>query len=257
MAAAAIAAAVASFVFAGRFGRSPNPAVVRTNILGPPGLQTSTRPADAAISPDGRMVAFTATQGRGRQVFVRFLNGGEPLPVTTDDADHQSPRWSPDGSSLVYFSPAGPGELQGTVNRIPTLGGPVQRVIASIGGADVGRNGRLGCFRLDNQQIQLVTAALDGSDLQVVANLETRYYLRFEVMDSPGVLGVIATALGKHQVSIEHMVQEGRSEDESAPVPVLIITHTCREGQLKRALASVADEAFMRSPPRFIRIEKV
>jgi Tol biopolymer transport system component len=130
----------------------------------------------SALSPDGRMVAFTATQGRGRQVFVRFLNGGEPLPVTTDDADHQSPRWSPDGSSLVYFSPAGPGELQGTINRIPTLGGPVQRVIASIGGADVGHNGRLACFRLHNEQLQLVTAALDGSEMQVIATLETRYY---------------------------------------------------------------------------------
>ena len=130
----------------------------------------------SSISRDGRMVAFTATQGRRRQLFVRFLNGGEPLHVTTDDADHQSPRWLPDGSALVYFSPAAPGEVQGAISKIPTLGGPVQRVIASIGGGDVSRGGRLACFRLENERIQLVTSSLDGSDVRVVATLETRHY---------------------------------------------------------------------------------
>ena len=43
----------------------------------------------SSISPDGRMVAFTAAQGGRRQVFIRYLNGGPPHPVTTDDADHQ------------------------------------------------------------------------------------------------------------------------------------------------------------------------
>ena len=130
----------------------------------------------SSISPDGRMVAFTATHGKRRQVFVRFLNGGDPLPVTSDDADHQSPRWLPDGSSLLYFSPAASGELQGAIYRIPALGGPVQRVTASIGGGDVSRTGRLACFRLENGRIQLATSSLDGSDLRVVGNLETRYY---------------------------------------------------------------------------------
>ena len=77
----------------------------------------------SSISPDGNMVAFTAAQGGRRQVFVRLLNGGQPLPVTSDDADHQLPRWLPDGSSLMYFSPAAPGEVQGAIYRIPTLGG--------------------------------------------------------------------------------------------------------------------------------------
>jgi homoserine dehydrogenase len=98
---------------------------------------------------------------------------------------------------------------------------------------------------------------LNQKSLEPADNLESRYYLRFDVTDSPGVLGVIATALGKHQVSIEHMVQEGRSEDGSETVPVLIITHTCREGRLRAALASVAPESFNRSAPRFIRIEQV
>jgi Tol biopolymer transport system component len=96
--------------------------------------------------------------------------------VTSDEADHQLPRWEPDGSSLVYFSPAASGEVQGAIYRIPTLGGSVQRVISSIGGGDVSRSGRLACFRLEGDRIQLVTATLEGSDVRVVTTLDTRHY---------------------------------------------------------------------------------
>jgi serine/threonine protein kinase len=131
---------------------------------------------NSSISPDGQMVAFTAPQGGRRQVFIQHVKGGPPLPVTTDDADHQLPRWLPDGSSLVYFSPAAPGDVQGAIYRIPMLGGSAQRVIGSLGGADVSRSGRLACFRLENERIQLVTSALDGAQMQVVTTLETRHY---------------------------------------------------------------------------------
>lgn len=130
----------------------------------------------SSISPDGRMLAFTAAQGGRRQVFIQILNGGQPRAVTSDEADHQLPRWLPDGSSLVYFSPAAPGEVQGAIYRIPTLGGSIQRVMASIGGADVSRSGRVACFRLENGHIQLVTSTLEGSDVQVITTLETRHH---------------------------------------------------------------------------------
>ena len=129
-----------------------------------------------SISPDGNMVAFTAAQSGRRQVFIRFLKGGPARPVTSDDADHQGPRWLFDGSALVYFSPAAPGEVQGAIYKIPTLGGSSQRLIASIGGGDVSRSGRLACFRLEGERIQLVTSALDGSDIRQVATLQTRHY---------------------------------------------------------------------------------
>jgi serine/threonine protein kinase/WD40 repeat protein len=129
-----------------------------------------------SISPDGKMVAFTAARGGKRQVFVRFVDRGEPLPVTSDDTDHELPRWLPDGISLIYFSPAGSGEIQGAIYKIPALGGAKQRVIASIGGGDVSSSGRLAYFRLENESIQLVTSTLDGSDVQLVTTLETRHY---------------------------------------------------------------------------------
>jgi serine/threonine protein kinase/dipeptidyl aminopeptidase/acylaminoacyl peptidase len=129
-----------------------------------------------SISPDEKSVAFTADVSGRRQVFVRLLAGGPSLPITTDQADHQHPRWLPDASSLMYFSPAAPGEAQGAIWVVSALGGSPRRIIGSVGGGDVSKSGRLACFRLVDGSIQLVSASLDGSDIQVVTRAVAGYY---------------------------------------------------------------------------------
>ena len=128
-----------------------------------------------SISPDRRSVAFTASVNGQRQIFVRLIASGPPLQITRDAIDHQLPRWSPDANSILYFSPAGPGEAQGTISSIPALGGPSRRVTASIGGADVSRTGRIACFSLVAQHVQLVTSELDGTDVRTVARFDAGY----------------------------------------------------------------------------------
>ncbi|HVU01166.1 MAG TPA: homoserine dehydrogenase [Polyangiaceae bacterium] len=85
-------------------------------------------------------------------------------------------------------------------------------------------------------------------------DVESRYYLRFDVADQPRVLAFIAGALGDEGVSIEQMVQEGREENQG-PVSVLMITHRTREGAVQNALRKIAVAPFMKVPPRLVRIE--
>jgi Tol biopolymer transport system component len=150
----------------------PDVRVVRLTDL--PGLEES-----PAISPDGMSVTFTAGVGGKRQVFVQLIAGGAPLQITRDAADHESPRWSPDSSSILYFSPAAVGAVQGSIWEIPALGGVPRRIVNSVGGADVNAtDGRLAFFRLAKEGIQLVTAPTDGSKFDVVAEFApTTYYL--------------------------------------------------------------------------------
>jgi Tol biopolymer transport system component len=96
--------------------------------------------------------------------------------ITKDDVDHQSPRWSPDGNSILYFAPAIPGDVQGAIWSIPALGGSPRRIISSIGDADVSKSGRLACFRLIDGRIQLVTSSLDGRDVRTVARSAAGYH---------------------------------------------------------------------------------
>ena len=171
-----VATVAAAWLARDRFGRPseppPDTRVMRLTEL--PGLEES-----PAVSPDGRSVAFTAGVGGTRQLFMQLITGGAPLQLTRDPADHEYPRWSPDSSSIFYFSPAAPGQLQGNIWEIPALGGVARRVVSSVGGADVSpTDGRLALFRLAPKGIQLVAATRDGSNSDVVAEFAAAtYYL--------------------------------------------------------------------------------
>jgi eukaryotic-like serine/threonine-protein kinase len=161
-----------------RFRRSAaDPSTVDTRsirLTDLPGLAES-----PAISPDGKSVAFTAGVGGKRQIFVQLIAGGAPLQISHDPFDHERPRWSPDSSSILYFSPAVSGAVQGSIWEIPALGGVPRRVVNSVGGADISpTNGRLALFRLAKEGIELVTAPTDGSRFDVVAKFApATYYL--------------------------------------------------------------------------------
>ncbi len=131
-----------------------------------------------AISPDGKSVAFTAYAGHKRQIWVRLVSGGTTLQLTRDEADHEAPRWAPDGAALLYYSPP-LDDAQGTLWEVPALGGSPRRVASSIGGGDISHDGkRVAFFRFAQDQIELVVAARDGSDARAIASLPLgQYYL--------------------------------------------------------------------------------
>ncbi|HEX2168552.1 MAG TPA: S9 family peptidase [Longimicrobiales bacterium] len=70
--------------------------------------------SDPAMSPDGRLVAFTVTtvkeaeNERHSEVWVVPSEGGEPVRYTSPGVSSSSPRWSHDGTHL-FFSSARPG----------------------------------------------------------------------------------------------------------------------------------------------------
>jgi Tol biopolymer transport system component len=129
-----------------------------------------------ALSPDGKSVAFTADAGGRRQVWVRLLAGGTPLQVTHGDADHQSPRWSPDSSSLIYFSPSEEPDGEGKVWQIPALGGTARPLVNSLGGADLSHDGKhIAYFHSNQGELELAVADPDGSNAQRLALLPNEY----------------------------------------------------------------------------------
>jgi homoserine dehydrogenase len=80
------------------------------------------------------------------------------------------------------------------------------------------------------------------------------YYLRFEARDKPGVLGAIASVLGRNGISIASVIQQGRGVEST--VPVIMRTHEARERNLKRALIQITKLQTVSGTPVFIRIEE-
>jgi len=71
-------------------------------------------------------------------------------------------------------------------------------------------------------------------------------------VDKPGVLAAIAGALGKYNISIESMIQTGRSGDS---VPIVFITHEAAESDIQSALAEIDAFEMIREKSNLIRIE--
>ena len=128
-----------------------------------------------ALSPDGKIVAFVAFVGGRRQILIRLLAGGAPLQVTRDDNDHEHPRWAPDSSTLIYYTPSGrPGE--GTIWEISALGGPPRRLASAMGGGDISYDGqRIALFQSSGESVELVAVARNGSRRERVARLSPQY----------------------------------------------------------------------------------
>ena len=128
-----------------------------------------------AISADGKTVAFTADNAGYRQVSVRLIAGGTPLQLTHDNVDHMYPRWSPDSSTLVYYTPPTSGEEQGTLWEISALGGTPRQLARSVSGADISHDGkRLAFFRLSEKDtVQLITVERLTSSVSMVAELSS------------------------------------------------------------------------------------
>jgi homoserine dehydrogenase len=66
-----------------------------------------------------------------------------------------------------------------------------------------------------------------------------RFYLRFRVQDTPGVLAEIAGVLGSHSISIASVIQHETEEGSNGIVPLVIMTHNASEGAVRKAVQSI------------------
>ncbi|HEY4012527.1 MAG TPA: homoserine dehydrogenase [Polyangiaceae bacterium] len=89
-----------------------------------------------------------------------------------------------------------------------------------------------------------------------IEDVRTRYYLRFQAHDRPGVLARLAGSLGEAGVSIEQMVQEGGGGSSGLPVDIVMLTHEAAERDVRRALDVIGRSGVAASSPRLIRIQE-
>jgi Tol biopolymer transport system component/serine/threonine protein kinase len=91
---------------------------------------------DPAFSPDGNQIAFSwdSEKGNNFDIYVKLVDGGDPLRLTTHPGQDVFPSWGPDGRSIAFYrtSPEGKGYY-----RVSALGG-VERLVAELKGVAYG-----------------------------------------------------------------------------------------------------------------------
>ena len=78
-------------------------------------------------------------------------------------------------------------------------------------------------------------------------------YLRFEVIDRPGVLSNITNIFSKNKVSIKRLVQNPNKNKKISSI--IIITHKSKNKFLNKILKEVSKKNFIKKKPKLIRID--
>lgn len=108
--------------------------------------------------------------------------------------------------------------------------------------------------RLNEPSLLDIADLLQAGHLRPMDEWRGEYYLRFTVVDRPGVLAQIASVLGEHDISIISVYQPER--DTGGPVSIVVMTHEAREKSMQRALEIIAAQESILDKPVLIRVEK-
>ncbi len=152
------------------------------------------------------------------------------------------------------------GQLQGGTNMVVLEGDSVGQIVLRGPGAgegptasavlsdviDLARGVRIPTFG------QPATTLIDA--VAAAAATPAAHYLRMTLLDKPGALAKIATALGEAGISIDRMRQYGH---QGAQAPVLIVTHKAAPQDVAHAIGRFSATGVLVGEPVAIRIEEV
>lgn len=124
-------------------------------------------------------------------------------------------------------------------------------VVADI--VDAALNIKCGCVR----RIASFREGKQFGKLVPMNNVRTRYYLRIEVQDKPGVLGKIATLLSSYDISISSLMQRGKENSDDDPVSIIILSHLALESKMLEAVRKIEEYPEVRGFIKLIRIEDI
>ena len=150
--------------------------------------------------------------------------------------------------------------VDGVFNAVVAEGNFVGRVMLEGRGAGAGPTASAVCADLIDLARGRATpvwgaaasALLDVPSVPISAHVGP-YYLRLMVVDRPGVIADVTAVLRDLGISLESMLQRGRSPGEA--VPVVLVTHETRESAMREAVTRITALNTVMEEPTLIRIE--
>ncbi|MBU6299098.1 MAG: homoserine dehydrogenase, partial [Alphaproteobacteria bacterium] len=176
-------------------------------------------------------IAKKTPHGIDQRVQPAMVSAGTPLADV--NGAFNAVMADADAAGSFFFEGRGAGEA-------PTA----SAVIADI--VDIARGNIGPMFGIPARSLISLTPTPAGS-------ASSAFYLRFQVLDVPGVLAEIAGHLAEWRVSIESMIQRGRAPGEA--VSIVMITHETTHAAVDNALKTIAVSDKVIAPPCMIPME--
>ncbi|MDR4507950.1 MAG: homoserine dehydrogenase [Candidatus Brocadiaceae bacterium] len=121
-------------------------------------------------------------------------------------------------------------------------------VVADLVDVALGRAG------ITFQAVKVFSGNCEAIPVTDMLKNKMRYYLRFSVIDKPGVLANISGILGKHEISIASVIQHEAKDCDT--VPLVMLTHLAEEGNLHKALAEIKGLEVVKDTTKLLRVEE-
>jgi homoserine dehydrogenase len=93
-----------------------------------------------------------------------------------------------------------------------------------------------------------------GFTVEPPERVRSRFYLRLQVADRPGVLADVTRILADEEISISSLVQHEAAEGGGGPVPLVIVTHYAATGRFRRALEKINRLSTTAAPAVFFSV---
>jgi len=181
-------------------------------------------------------IADQTETGISLRVHPAFVSAGHPLAMTSGSFNAVSVYGNWVGHTMYYGRGAG---------QKPTA----SAVVADLVDIAVGNAPRtFQTFRLLNDVTQPPAYAS-------MEALQMCFYVRLSVQDRPGALAQIATIFGDHGISLRVVEQHDQPDGSASDgVPVVILTDSAREGNMRDALGQLQKLDCVRAEPVMIRV---
>lgn len=184
-----------------------------------------------------KLIAYSKLVASGLQLQVApmLVKAGKPLAEVRENYNAVS--IVGDAVGPVFFHGQGAGQM-------PTA----SAVVADLIDSAVGRTA------ITFETLELWSDGDQRVEIAYPGDLIGRFYMRFDVMDTPGVLGQIAGRLGQYGISIASVYQHEPEPNKGQTVPVVVVTKKAPEADASRAMEQIAAMPTVGDNPERLRI---
>jgi homoserine dehydrogenase len=152
------------------------------------------------------------------------------------------------------------GDIDGVLNAVIVSGNPVGQ--SSIQGEGAGPSATTSALVSDissilrgNIKFPFSLSEKERKKLKSsnIADLSFSAYLKFDVLDKPGVLSNITNIFSKNKVSIKRLVQDPNKGKKLSSI--IIITHSSKDRYLNKIIKQISKKTYIKKKPKLIRID--
>ena len=152
------------------------------------------------------------------------------------------------------------GDIDGVLNAVIVSGNPVGQ--SAIQGEGAGPSATTSALVSDissilrgNIKFPFSLSEKERKKLKSsnIADLSFSAYLKFDVLDKPGVLSNITNIFSKNKVSIKRLVQDPNKGKKLSSI--IIITHSSKDRYLNKIVKHISKKTYIKKKPKLIRID--